>query len=178
MRRIVQILLVSSCVMGTGSIVQAADIGVSIDGKRGIDADVGVSLGGGKGINADVDAAVGGNDGVNANVDASIGGGDGVKADVNASVGSQPGVDADLSLGLKADDVSGDANDDDSAMSNNGISPASPDGVLTSGQRQALNGMSESERKSLIRRCGSISAASYDPALVNLCKLLRMSASR
>jgi hypothetical protein len=38
--------------------------------------------------------------------------------------------------------------------------------------------MSAAERRQLLTRCAQISGGGYDPALVQLCRMLKMSASR
>lgn len=195
MRKIVQVLLVGSCLLGTGSIVQAGDLGVSIGGKRGFNADVSLSakdglgadvsasIGGRKGINADVDADIG--DGVDADIDASIGGRKGVNANVDASIGDGDGIDADVNatIGGNHNPAVGLGDDDDAAAANQATDPSTDaadpgNGALTSRQRQAFNSMPASERKALITRCGSVNSGNSDAALVSLCKLLRMSAAR
>jgi len=143
-----------------------ADADVSLGGKNGVDADVDVSLGDRNGLDANVDATIG--NGVDADVDLSLGGGDGLDADVGATIGN--GVDADVDLSLGGTDPD----------TNTGVDPGDkPDRPrLTGAQRQAFNSMSTADKAALLKRCGSVSSGGYDPALVELCKLLRMSAAR
>lgn len=200
MRKSVYVLMMTSCVlMSVGTSTVSAkdkhqsnginvDADVSLGAKKGLDVDASASIGGRKGINSDVDANLGGRKGLNANVDARIGGRKGLDADVDVSLGGNKGLNADVDtsiggtngasigvdVGLGIDDgtqsTRPDVTDRDPG--------ADPAGSLTSSQRQAFNDMSPSEQKALMRRCGTIGGGGYDPALVNLCKLLRMSASR
>ena len=150
------------------------DVNASIGGRKGINANVDANVGGRKGLNANVDARVGNRKGINANVDVSLGGRKGLNADVDASIGGKKGVNVGVDVGLGIDDEKPNTRPDvtDSDPKDD------PIGGLTSTQRQAFNDMSASERKALIKRCNSVSFGGYDPALVNLCKLLWMSASR
>jgi hypothetical protein len=197
MRKSVQVLMLTSCVLmsfsstaafakdkHTGIDVDASvtlgakkglvDASASIGGRKGIKADVDANLGGRKGLNANVDARVGGRKGVDANVDVSLGGNKGLNTDVDASIGGKKGINVDVDIGLGTDDGKPSTRPDVTV----GDPKDDPAGGLTSSQRQAFNDMSASERNALIKRCGSISSGGYDPALVNLCRLLRMSASR
>ncbi len=90
---------------------------------------------------------------------------------MNASVGAQiggsrTGIDIDVGLGRNLD------------VGNGSGSGGSGAGGLTAPQRKALRDMSASDRQRLLKRCGSINSAAYDPSLVELCRLLRLSASR
>jgi hypothetical protein len=156
------------------------DLGVSVG-----DVDISVGLGGRKGLNADIDASIGGKKGLNADVDATIGGKNTVDADIDISLGGTKGLDADVNAGI-GDDVNVDVAigvDDANAVTpptvDPGVDPGiDPGGSLTSAQRQVFNGLSSGERKALLTRCNSVGAGGYDPALVQLCKLLQMSAAR
>lgn len=168
-----------------GSGLGGVDVNVGLGGKRGLDTNVDVSLGGKKGVDADVDVSLGGNKGIDADVDATIGGRNGVDADVDLSVGGKDGLDAGARVGI---DDSVDVNiglgvDNSNAAVKPDIDPNAPDddtdrGGLTAEQREAFSRMSRSERQAVLKRCGSIDASSHDAALADLCKLLRLSASR
>jgi hypothetical protein len=167
------------------------DIGVSVG-----NVDVDVGLGDGKGLDADVDASIGGKDGVNANADVSLGDKNGVDADVDVSLGNENGVDADVDLSLGGDDgvdadvTAGIGNDVDvdlgvgvdnpEEIARPGVNPGAEPEInrLTLAQRKMVNAMSQGDRKAMMKRCGSVSSGGYDPALIQLCKLLRVSASR
>lgn len=153
--------------------VLGVDVDVGLGGKKGLKADVDATIGGKTGVDADVDVSLGGKKGVNADVNATIGGDDGVDADVTAGIGKDVNVDIDLGTGI----------DESNAVAANppAVDPGKDpdDGTkLTTAQRQAFNSLSDSEKAALVKRCGSVSSSGYDPALVQLCKLLRMSASR
>lgn len=150
------------------------DVDASIGGRKGINANVDANVGGRKGLNANVDARVGNRRGINANVDVSIGGRKGLNADVDASIGGKKGLNVGVDVGLGIDDGKPNTRPD---VTDRGLNDE-PSGALTSAQRQAFNEMSSGERNTLIKRCNSVSSGGYDAALVNLCKLLRMSASR
>ena len=148
-----------------------AGVDANVGGKNAVDAKADVSLGGKKGLDADVDATIGGKDAINADVDVSLGGRKGLNAGVNANVGDD--VNVDIGLGV----------DDTNPVTTTGVDPGTDPGknpgrTLTSAQRQAFNSLSSSDRKALLKRCNSVGSGAYDPALVQLCKLLRMSASR
>jgi hypothetical protein len=154
--------------------------GVSVGTKNGVDADVSASVGGRKGVNADVGANVG--KGVDADVDASLGDRKSTDVGADVSVGDDQGVDAKVNVDLSGTDTKvgtptvlhPDIPDVTDKSPNN-----NPDGTsLTAEQRQAFDNMSDSQKKAMLKRCQSIGSGGYDPALVNLCKLLRMSASR
>ncbi len=138
----------------------------SVGGSRGV-ADVDASVGGGRGVNAS--ANVGGRGGLSADVDASVGGEGGLNASVGAKLGgSRTGIDIDAGIGRQPGGDGGDGSGSD------GSGP----GGLTAPQRQALRDMSPGERQRLLKRCSSVTSSAYDPALVELCRLLRLSASR
>ncbi|MFN3501918.1 MAG: hypothetical protein ACK4ZJ_06640, partial [Allorhizobium sp.] len=123
-----------------------------VGGSRGVNASANVN--GSRGLSADVDAGVSGEGGLNASVGARIGGSSGTGIDIDVGLGRDPNV-------------------------GNGPASGGPgSGGLTAPQRQALRDMSASERQRLLKRCGSINSAAYDPSLVELCRLLRLSASR
>lgn len=176
-----------------------ANVGVDVGGRKGLDADVDVSVGDRNGLDADADVSLGGNKGVDADVDVSLGNSEGLDAGVNAAIGNGVDADVDVSVddGLDADlgatignggdaDVGLPVGDADANLG--GTKPASNANLylddksdrprLTSAQRQAFNSMSATDKAALLKRCGSVSAGGYDPALVELCKLLRMSAAR
>lgn len=154
---------VDASVGGRSSIGANANVG----GSRGI-ADVDASVGGSRGVNAS--ANVNGSRGLSADIDAKVGGGGGLNASVGAQVGgTRTGLDIDLGVGRNPNAGNG------SGTSGSG---GSGSGGLTAPQRQALQDMSSAERQRLLKRCGSINSASYDPSLVELCRLLRLSASR
>lgn len=165
--------------------VGGVDVSVGLGGRKGLKANVDASLGGKKGLNADVDATISGKNNLNAGVDVSLGGKKGLDADVDVSLGGKKGLNAGLKAGI-GDGVSVDIDlgvDDANAVTPPGVDPGTdpgtdPGGSLTTAQRQAFNGLSGGERKALLKRCNSVGAGGYDPALVQLCKLLRMSASR
>ncbi len=137
----------------------------SVGGSRGV-ADVDASVGGGRGVNAS--ANVSGRGGLSADVDASVGGEGGLNASVGAELGgSRTGIDIDAGIGRQP------GRDGDGSGSD-GSGP----GGLTAPQRQALRDMSPGERQRLLKRCSSVTSSAYDPALVELCRLLRLSASR
>jgi hypothetical protein len=195
MRNTVRIALLSGAVAFSMPLSAAAE-GISIGGSRGISVDVDTSdgvgvdasVGGRNGVNAnanvggsrgvaDVDASVGGSRGINAS--ANVNAGRGLSADVDAGVGGEGGlnasVDADIGgsgTGVNVDLGLGRPTEPDGAASNPGS------GGLTAPQRQALRDMSSTDRQRLIKRCGGISSSGYDAALVELCRLLRLSASR
>jgi hypothetical protein len=156
-----------------------ADVDVSIGGRNGLDADADVSVGGRKGVNADVDVSLGNRNGLDADVDVSLGGRKGLDADVGATIGNGVGADVDLSLGDNNANVDVDLGGTDPGTTP-GIDPddKSDRPRLTTAQRQAFNRLSAADKAVLLKRCGSVSAGGYDPALVELCKLLRMSAAR
>lgn len=136
----------------------------NVGGSRGV-ADVDASVGGSRGVNAS--ANVNGSRGLSADVDASVGGERGLNASVGAQIGgSRTGIDIDVGLGRNLD------------VGNGSGSGGSGAGGLTAPQRKALRDMSASDRQRLLKRCGSINSAAYDPSLVELCRLLRLSASR
>lgn len=138
----------------------------SVGGSRGV-ADVDASVGGSRGVNAS--ANVNGNHGLSADVDTSVGGEGGLNASVGAQIGgSRTGLDIDVGLGRNPNVGNGSGTG----------SGGSGSGGLTAPQRQALRDMSASDRQRLLQRCGSINSAAYDPSLVELCRLLRLSASR
>jgi hypothetical protein len=149
------------------------DADASIGGRKGINANVNANLGSRKGLKANVDARVGSRKNIKADVDVSLGGDQGLNADVDGSIGGKKGVNAGVNVGLGVDDGTPITRPD--VTDNN---PKTNPGSLSSAQRQAFNAMSPSERNALIKRCNSVGSGGYDPALVNLCKLLRMSASR
>jgi hypothetical protein len=202
MCRTLGIALLSSVVALSAPLPLAAD-GINIGGSRGISVDVNTSdglgvdasVGGRGGVNAnanvggsrgiaDVDASVGGSRGVNAS--ANVNGGRGLSADVDASVGGEGGLNASVGAqiggsgsGTGIDVDVGLGRTPDAGNSSGGSGPdGSGPGGLTAPQRQALRDMSPAERQRLLTRCGSITASGYDPALVELCRLLRLSASR
>jgi len=156
-----------------------ANVGLDAGGRRGLDADVDVSIGGRNGLDADADVSVGGRKAVNADVDVSLGNRNGLDADVGATIGNGVGADVDLSLGDNNASVDVDLGGTDPGTTP-GIDPddKSDRPRLTTAQRQAFNRMSAADKAVLLKRCGSVSAGGYDPALVELCKLLRMSAGR
>lgn len=194
MRKQVKLCLVSAgLVVLSGMAVEAG--GLKIGGDRGISVDVDTrdglgaraSVGGSRGLNADanvggsrsladVDASVGGSrglnaganvgtrDGLTADVDTSLGGSRGLNASVGATVGgSRTGVDVDIGIG---DNTPGNG-------------PGTPSGGgLTAPQRQAFQNMSPNDRRKLLVRCASINSGGYDAQLVELCRLLRLSAAR
>jgi len=137
----------------------------NVGGSRSV-ADVDASIGGSRGVNAS--ANVNGSRGLSADVDASVGGEGGLNASVGARVGSSSGTGIDVDVGLGRNPNVG----------NGSGTGGSGSGGLTAPQRQALRDMSASERQRLLKRCGSINSAAYDPSLVELCRLLRLSASR
>lgn len=154
---------VDASIGGRSSISANANVG----GSRGI-ADVDASLGGSRGVNAS--ANVNGSRGLSADIDAKVGGGAGLNASVGAQIGSsRTWLDIDVGVGRNPNSQNG---------SGNSGSGGSGSGGLTAPQRQALQDMSSGERQRLLKRCSSINAASYDPSLVELCRLLRLSASR
>jgi hypothetical protein len=191
MRNTINVLLMASCVLLAAGEVSAKDkgigVGVSIGGdqginagiglgvKDGLNADVDVSVGNKKGIDANVDVDVGSRNGINGDVDVSIGGDEGVTADIDTSIGNDDGVEATVDVGLGRPE---DDNIRPGSDVTDGDGNKKPGNVLTTAQRQALNAMSNGEKVALMKRCNSVSSGGYDPALVNLCKLLRMSASR
>ena len=201
MQKLFQSLLLGSAIIVTSMAAHAADksrnsdvsisapgvnVDVGLGGNKGLKADADASIGGSKGVNANVDASIGGNKGLEADVDATIGDRNGVQADVDLSLGGNNGLDTDVSAVL-GDDMNveiglGTDNGKQPATTSNGVNNNGTDTtdgrVLTAAQRQALNAMSSSERKALLKRCNSVGSGGYDPALVQLCKLLRMSASR
>lgn len=138
--------------------------GINIGGSKRVSVDVSTSDGLG------VDASVGGRSDLNAS--ANVGGSGGL-ANVDASVGGSRGVSASA-------DVNGGRGlsvDVDAQIGGSG-STGTGSGILTGPQRQALRDMSPPERQRLLIRCGSITSSGYDPALVDLCRLLRLSAAR
>ena len=145
---------------------------LSIGGQNGVNADVSTSNGLGVG------ASVGGSSGVNAN--ATVGGSSSA-ANANASVGGSNGVNANATVG----GTNGLANVD---VTVGGTAPGTTPGAgggtgtdaggLTPAQQEAFNNISDSERRDLLRRCDSVNAGSYDPQLVSLCRLLKLSAMR
>ena len=140
--------------------------GINIGGSKGVSVDISTSDGLG------VDASVGGRSGVNAS--ANVGGSGGL-ADVDASVGGSRGVSASANVnGGRGLSVDVDAQIGGSGSTGTGTGS----GNLTGPQRQALRDMSPAERQRLLTRCGSITSSGYDPALVELCRLLRLSAAR
>lgn len=173
--------------------VGASAQSLSIGGQNGVNVGVGTSNG------LSVDASAGGSNGVNANatvgggsnianVDAKVGGSGGVNAkatvggnsdlaDVNATIGGTGGVNAGATVGGSDALV-----DVDSAIGGpaDGTPPVADGngGTLTPAQQQALNDMSDSERRALLVRCEGIKADSYDQQLVSLCQLLKLSAIR
>jgi hypothetical protein len=199
MRKSVQVLMLASCVVMSfnapavfardktksaidvdadvtlgGKKSLGADVSASIDGRKGVNGHVGANLGGLKGLNAEVDANVGGHEDIDAKVDVSLGGNQGVDANIDATIGGNNSVNVGVDVGTSIDDGTLNTRPD---MTDREPKPDDQDG-LTSSQRQAFNDMSASERKALIKRCNSVGTDGYDPALVNLCRLLRLSASR
>ena len=167
MKKMFQLLLLGSAIALTGPALHAADRGLGVN----------VSIGGKKGVKANV--SLGGRKGINAGVDASIGGRKGVRADVDVAVGGKKGVDADARISLGGMNANIDTRDDVAVHPPGADRGKDPDGgALTTAQRQAFNSMSAREKTALLKRCGSIGRGGYDPALVRLCQLLRMSASR
>ncbi|MFN7089035.1 MAG: hypothetical protein ACK4P4_00530 [Allorhizobium sp.] len=173
MRTTLGMILLSSVVTLAMSIPASAG-GLSIGGSKGISVDVNTSdglgvdasVGGSRGVNAS--ANVNGSRGLSADVDAGVGGEGGLNASVGARIGGSSGTGIDIDVGLGRDPNVG-----------NGPASGGPgSGGLTAPQRQALRDMSASERQRLLKRCGSINSAAYDPSLVELCRLLRLSASR
>lgn len=198
MQKLLQSLLFGTALALTVTTVQAADrnrdigvnvggidLGVDIDlgGKKGLDADVDVGLGGKKGLDADVDATIGSKNGVDADVDVTLGGKKGLDADADLSLGGDDGIDAGVTAGI-GDDVNVDVGlgvDDTVATDPDpGVEPGKDPGgsTLTAVQRRAFDRMSARERSAMLKRCGTVDAGGYDPALVKLCTLLRLSASR
>lgn len=196
MQKLFQSLLLGSALALTTMGAHAADRNRDVSVSVG-DADVSVGLGSRNGLKADVDASLGGRNATNANVDVSTGGrkgldasatigaNDAANADVDISLGRNTGLNAGVKAGI-GDDVNVDIGlgvDNANPVTTTGVDPGTdpvtdPGGSLTSAQRQAFNAMSSSERKALLKRCNSVGSGGYDPALVQLCKLLRMSASR
>lgn len=200
MRKTLGIALTTSVLVLSAALPVAAD-GINIGGSRGISVDVDTSdgvgvdasvggrsgvnanaaLGGSRGI-ADVDASVGGARGINAaaNVNASRG----LSADVDAEVGGEGGLNASVGARIGGSDTSIDVDvgvgRTPEAGNGSGGTGAGGSGAggLTGPQRQAIRDMAPADRRRLLTRCGSITSSAYDPALVELCRLLRLSASR
>ncbi len=195
MRKSLRVLLLSGCI-ALPFAGQTFAQGLSVGGENGISADVGI--GGSAGV-ADVDASVGGSDGLSA--DANIGGGGGLDADAAVSLGGRNGVNAGLALGTgdgvdvgttasvgggsgsraaSAPDLFGlrSTGIGAAALGGAGAAGAPGAGALTGPQRQAFEAMSETERRNLLNRCADIASGGGDAALVSLCRMLRMSASR
>ncbi|TPP11142.1 hypothetical protein [Rhizobium glycinendophyticum] len=194
MRKQVRICLISAGLMVmSGVVVEAGglniggDRGISLDvdtsdgvgarasvaGSRGINADA--KLGGSRGL-ADADASVGGTRGINTGVN--VGTHDGLTADIDASVGGSGGLNASVGATLGGSSTGADI---DLGIGGNtpGTDPGAPGGGgLTGPQRQAFQNMSRDDRRKLLVRCDSITGASYDAQLVELCRLLRLSAAR
>ncbi len=164
---------------------------VSVGGGDGVNADVGI--GGSSGV-ADVDVSAGGGDGANAS--ANVGGGGGLDADAAVSLGGRNGVNAGATLGTGSGVDAGTtasigggrgvaAEPGLFGLRSTGIGAAAVDGTgvpgaggLTAPQREAFQAMSEAEQRTLLNRCADIASGGGDAALVSLCRMLRMSASR
>lgn len=142
-------------------------VGASVGGSTGVSANATV---GGSGSAADVGASVGGSNGVNANATV---GGSGSLANASASVGGVGGANASATVGGN-DGLAGV----DATVGGPTSGPGTSGSGLTSAQQQALNDMSDSERRSLLVRCESVRPGSYDQQLVSLCRLLKLSAIR
>jgi hypothetical protein len=125
---------------------------------NGIDAGATASIGGARGVNAGLGARVGGTSGTGAGIQVGIGGelvGGGAGAGSGGGIGTGGGIGAGA-----------------------GGTGTIGGGALTGRQRTAFDNMSPTEQRRLITRCADISGGGYDPALVQLCRMLRMSASR
>lgn len=185
MRKLRNILLVGGCLLLAASGAQAQQIsiggdngisvGVDTSNGLGVDASVGGSSGinadatvGGSDSVADVNASVGGSDGVNAN--AGVTTGDGLDAGVTASVGR--GIDADIGIGL------GGATPPGGGQQPPGANDITAPGAEGAAQLQAFQAMSSDQQQRILTRCAGISSGSADRALADLCRLLRLSASR
>lgn len=189
----------SICLVSVGLMVLSGTTshagGLSIGGDRGISVDVdtrdglgaSASVGGRSGVNADakvggsrgladVDASVGGSRGVNAS--ANVGTRNGLTADIDASLGGSRGINASVGATVGGGSTGADV---DIGIGGNtpGSMPNAPGGGgLTAPQRQALQHMSADDRRKLLVRCGSVTSSRYDAQLVELCRLLRLSAAR
>lgn len=164
---------------------------VSVGGADGVNA--GVGIGGSSGV-ADVDVSAGGSDGANAK--ANVGGGGGLDADADVSLGGRNGVNAGATLGTGAGidagttaSIGGGRGAASEAgllgLGSTGIGAAAVGGTgapgaggLTGPQLQAFQAMSDGEQRNLLNRCADIASGGGDAALVSLCRMLRMSASR
>jgi hypothetical protein len=190
MRATTQALLWASCLIvgiGVGDAANAKNKGgvsASIGGKSLASAHA--NLGGVKGLRGHV--SLGGKKGV-ANVRAKLGNTLGVKtsvatrkslANVSVSVGKPVSLNVGVTIG--GDDpkpnTSHVTNPGNSGVTGRDPAGAADGGSLTNSQRQAFQSMSSAERKTILKRCLSVGAGGYDPALAALCRLLRMSASR
>jgi hypothetical protein len=160
---------------------------VSAGGSNGVNASADANVGGGSVAGADVNASVGGSNGVNAGANANVGGGNGIDAGATASIGGSGGVNANVGVGAGGGrgvgvdaniGIGGGTTGTNPGTPGTGTNPSNLPGSLTPGQMQTLRNMSQDERRQLMVRCATINAASYDAALVNLCRLLRQTAAR
>ncbi|TDH38901.1 hypothetical protein E2A64_07350 [Pseudohoeflea suaedae] len=143
--------------IGAGaSVGGAASASASVGGSDSV-ADVDANVGGAGGVNAD--ATVDANNGVNADVDVGVGN---LNAEADASVGQNTGIAAALGF---------TSNDNDDTTPPSGIDPDAT---------AAIGKLSDAQLADYKRKCIDVlrSPQRFERDLVDLCKLVRVAASR